>query len=214
MTRPGPGRLPGIGVIDLETERMILRRCTVEDEDRLVELDADPDVMFVFTGGLPTPREKVRSEILPRFIGYHEDHPGYGAWMAIEKATGEFLGLFLLAAREGRDPDPPELGYRLRKAAWGRGFATEGSRALIHRAFAELGARRVVAETMAVHAASRRVLEKAGLRLVRSFHQEWPYSIPGDEHGDVEYALTREEWEEQEAVMHAAAGTRPQVNDS
>jgi RimJ/RimL family protein N-acetyltransferase len=53
----------------------------------------------------------------------------------------------------------------------------------------------VVAETMVVHAASRRVMEKAGLRAVRFYHADWPYRIPGDEHGDVQYALDREEWE-------------------
>ena len=37
-------------------------------------------------------------------------------------------------------------------------------------------------------------MEKAGLRFIRDFHAEWPYRIPGDEHGDVEYAITREEW--------------------
>ena len=88
----------------------------------------------------------------------------------------------------------PELGYRLRRSAWGRGLATEGSVALVRAAFTDLGAARVVAETMAVHLASRRVMEKAGLRLVRTFHQDWPYPIPGDEQGDVEYAVTRTEW--------------------
>ena len=90
----------------------------------------------------------------------------------------------------------PELGYRLRAASWGRGYATEGSRALVERAFRELRAERVTAETMAVNIASRRVLEKAGLRHVRTFHQEWPDEIEGSEHGDVEYALTREQWEQ------------------
>jgi RimJ/RimL family protein N-acetyltransferase len=47
---------------------------------------------------------------------------------------------------------------------------------------------------MAVNGASRRVMEKAGLRYVRTFHQPWPDRIEGDEQGDVEYALTREEW--------------------
>jgi RimJ/RimL family protein N-acetyltransferase len=83
----------------------------------------------------------------------------------------------------------------LKRSAWGKGYATEGSRALIDNAFGELGARRVYAETMAVNTASRRVMEKAGLKFVRSFLQPWPDPIPGDEHGDVEYALTREEWE-------------------
>ena len=94
-----------------------------------------------------------------------------------------------------RTPDHPELGYRLRAASWGLGYATEGSRALVDLAFRELGAERVFAETMAVNTASRRVMEKAGLRYVRTFHQEWPDRIEGDEHGDVEYALTRAEWE-------------------
>jgi RimJ/RimL family protein N-acetyltransferase len=60
-------------------------------------------------------------------------------------------------------PERVDPGYRLRRSAWGKGHATEGSRALIREGFAELGVRRVVAETMAVNAASRRVMEKAGL---------------------------------------------------
>ena len=55
--------------------------------------------------------------------------------------------------------------------------------------------RRVVAETMVVNAASRRVMEKAGLAYVCTFHQPWPYPIEGSEHGDVEYALRKDEWE-------------------
>jgi RimJ/RimL family protein N-acetyltransferase len=47
---------------------------------------------------------------------------------------------------------------------------------------------------MAVNLGSRRVMEKAGLRFVRTFFQEWPDDIEGAEQGDVEYALTREEW--------------------
>jgi RimJ/RimL family protein N-acetyltransferase len=57
---------------------------------------------------------------------------------------------------------------------------------------------RVVAETMAVNLASRRVMEKAGLTLVRSFHQPWPYPIEGDDQGDVEYALNKADWERQD----------------
>jgi RimJ/RimL family protein N-acetyltransferase len=57
---------------------------------------------------------------------------------------------------------------------------------------------RVVAEAMAVNMASRRVMEKAGLTLVRTFHQSWPCAIDGDELGDVEYALLKTDWEQQE----------------
>lgn len=151
--------------------------------------------MEVFTGGPPTPREKVRDEWLPRWIQEQTGQPGYGAWAAVERSSGAFVGLFMLRPRRDGDPDAPELGYRLRKAAWGRGFASEGAKALIDHAFGEIGAQRVWAETLAVHTASRRVLEEAGLRFVRSFHQPWPYPVPGDEYGDVEYALSREEWQ-------------------
>jgi RimJ/RimL family protein N-acetyltransferase len=180
----------------LETDRLVLRRFTADDVDNLVELDGDPDVMHFITGGRPTPREEIRDDVLPAFLDYYQRFAGYGFWAAIEKSTGEFLGWFHLRPPEGHRLDDVELGYRLRKSAWGKGYATEASRALIRKAFTELGARRVFAETMAVNLASRRVMEKAGLRLVRSFHQPWPDHIDGAEHGDVEYALRRDEWEE------------------
>ena len=178
----------------LETERLILRRFTRDDVDNLVELDGDPQVMRFINGGRPTPREEIAGDILPAFLGYYERFAGYGFFAAVERSTGEFLGWFHLRPQAGRPPDEPELGYRLRRCAWGRGYASEGSRVLVDKAFAELGARRVYAETMTVNAASRRVMEKAGLRYVRTFFQEWPDRIEGDEQGDVEYELTREEW--------------------
>ncbi len=100
-----------------------------------------------------------------------------------------------------------ELGYRLRRSAWGKGYATEASRALIEKGFRELGVQRVFAFTMVVNTASRRVMEKAGLKFVRVVHQAWPVRIPGDEHGDVEYALARGEWTcELEPVSSGIAG--------
>ena len=181
--------------IFLETERLQLRRFTDDDVENLVELDGDPEVMRFINGGRATPGTEVENEILPAFLAYYERFAGYGFWAAVEKSSGRFLGWFHLRPHEGDPEDEPELGYRLISAVWGRGYATEGSAALIDKAFADLGARRVYAETMAVHTASRRVMEKAGLRFVRSFVADWPVRIEGDEHGDVEYALTREQWE-------------------
>jgi RimJ/RimL family protein N-acetyltransferase len=181
-----------------ETPRLVLRRFTLADVDNLVSLDADPDVMRFVTGGIPTTRDEIESEILPAFLGYYEQYEGYGFWAAIEKPGGQFLGWFHFRPREGASPDEAELGYRLRKSAWGKGYATEGSRALIRKGFTEFGVQRVVAEAMAVNLASRRVMEKAGLTLVRTFHQPWPYPIEGDELGDVEYALTKADWEQQD----------------
>jgi RimJ/RimL family protein N-acetyltransferase len=185
--------------IFLETERLVLRRFTEADVDNLFDLDSDPEVMRFLTGGKPTPREVIRNESLPRILHYYERFAGFGFWAAIEKSTGEFLGWFEFRPPEGGGPDEVELGFRLRRSAWGKGYATEGSRALIRKGFTELGVRRVVAQTMAVNTASRRVMEKAGLTLVRTFHQEWPEPIEGAEQGEVEYALTKAAWEQLEA---------------
>ena len=185
----------------LETERLLLRRFTEADVDNLVALDGDPDVMRFVTGGRGTPREEIERDYLPAYLRYYERFAGYGFWAAVEKSTGEFLGWFHFRPAPGSPLDEPELGYRLRRSAWGKGYGTEGARALIDKGFAELGVRRLVASTMAVNTASRRVMEKAGMRLVRTFHQEWPDRIEGDEHGDVEYALDRGDWERQQASV-------------
>jgi RimJ/RimL family protein N-acetyltransferase len=188
----------------LETRRLTLRRFTADDVDNLVELDSDPQVMRYINGGRPTPRTEVENAVLPRLLGYYERYEAYGAWAAVERATGDFLGWFALHPRDDAPPDDVELGYRLRRSAWGQGLATEGSRALVDKAFTDLGAERVFAETMTVNAASRRVMEKAGLTYVRTFHLEWPEEIEGTAEGDVEYALTRAEWR---AAQRAAASS-------
>ncbi len=180
----------------LETERLVLRRFTGDDIDHLVELDSDPEVMRFINGGRPTPRDEIENDVLPGFLGYYERYAGYGFWAAVERSTGRFIGWFHFRPAKEAPPDEVELGYRLRRSAWHKGYATEGSRALIDNGFAELGVQRVVAFTMVVNVASRRVMEKAGLRFVRVFHQPWPDYIEGEEEGDVEYALLRSEWEQ------------------
>ena len=182
--------------IFLETERMLLRRLLPADAENLAELDSDPEVMRYLTGGRPTPLEVVKSETLPKMLAYYQRPGGLGYWAAIEKSTGQFMGWFEFRPRQADDPTEVELGYRLRRQFWGKGYATEGSRALIRKGFTELGVRYVYATTMTVNQASRRVMEKAGLKLVRIIHQSWPDPIPGAELGDVEYGLSRNEWEQ------------------
>lgn len=179
----------------LETARLTLRRFTSDDVENLVELDRDPDVMRFINGGRPTPRDEIEKDVLPAFLDYYERYAGFGFWAAEERSTGRFIGWFHLRPAEDSPAGEVELGYRLRATAWGHGYATEGSRALVAKGFAELGVERVFATTMTVNVASRRVMVKAGLRFVRTFHQPWPDYIEGQEQGDVEYALLRSEWQ-------------------
>lgn len=189
----------------LETERLVLRRFTMGDVDNLVSLDADPDVMRFVNGGKRTSREEIENEFLPAFLGYYQRYQEYGFWAAIEKSTGDFLGWFHFRPRDGAAPGQAELGYRLRKSAWGRGYATEASRALIRKGFTEFGVQRVTAEAMVANMASRRVMEKAGLKLVRTFHQPWPHAIGSHQLVVVEYALQKTDWEQQDPGRTSAA---------
>ncbi len=162
----------------LTTEHLVLRALTNDDVYNLFALDSDPEVMRYLTNGKPTPRH-----VVPEYIKTP------GRWAA--EADGEFIGWFALRPSA---PDEAELGYRLRRCAWGKGYATEGSRALVRKGFTELGLRRIWAQTMAVNLASRRVMEKAGLSLVRTFFLEFDDPIPGTEYGEVEYALDLAGW--------------------
>ncbi|HEY6570446.1 MAG TPA: GNAT family N-acetyltransferase [Candidatus Limnocylindrales bacterium] len=177
-----------------------MRRFTTDDLSDLVALDGDPAVMRYLTGGGPAPEDDLPENCLPYWLAYYEAGDQYGFWAAIERETGAFIGWFHLRPLPEDPRDEPELGYRLIRSSWGRGYATEASRALIDKAFLEFGARRVHASTMAVNAGSRRVMEKAGMRFVRTFVMPWPVRIEGDEEGDVEYAIRREEWEQDRAA--------------
>lgn len=183
----------------LETERLILRRFTPDDVDLLVELDSDPEVTRYLNGGSPTPREVIEREALPRFLRFNERANGVGYWAVIEKASAAFLGRVFLRIMDNDHPEVLDLGYRLRRAAWGQGYATEASRALIRCAFVDPGIQRITAGALADNIASRRVMEKAGLTLVRTRRTSWPDLFGGLEQEVVQYALERSDWERQNA---------------
>ncbi|MGA5823141.1 GNAT family N-acetyltransferase [Kitasatospora sp. NPDC094028] len=183
----------------LETGRMTLRRFTEADIDALVTLHGHPEVMRHIEDGHPVPEDVVRQQQFPGILREYNELPsGHGCFLAAEKSSGAFLGwLSLRPATSAGLSGGTELGYRMLPSVWGLGYATEGARALVHHAFTELGADRIVATTMTVNTASRRVMEKAGLSLIRTFFEEWPEPIEGSEHGDVEYAVTHATWAQQ-----------------
>jgi RimJ/RimL family protein N-acetyltransferase len=185
----------------LQTQRLTLRQFTENDVDSLFDLNSDPEVMRYLTGGRPTPREVLRDEVVPFHLGVYQRLDRLGTWAAESSATGEFLGWFHFRPGPDEDITNIDLGYRLRRSGWNKGYATEGSRALIDMGFTDLGVERVFAHTMTVNTASRRVLEKCGLRLVGTTPYDGSDAIEGSEHGEVEYALTRPEWEKRTSSL-------------
>lgn len=170
-------------VVSLRTSRLALRELRLEDADHLVELDADPEVVRYVHLRKPTTADDARAWIAKVTTQFYESLPGFGFW-AIVDAGGSFIGWFHLRPADG-DTQVAEIGYRLRRDAWGRGYATELSLAAVGQAFSQLGVDRVVARALVANRASTRVMEKAGLSPARHFREP----LTGGE--AVEYALDR-----------------------
>jgi RimJ/RimL family protein N-acetyltransferase len=181
----------------LETPRLILRQFTESDADNLFNLNSDPEVMRYLTGGQPTPRAEITDQVIPFHLGVYQRLDRLGTWAAESAGDREFLGWFHFRPGPDGDSTNIDLGYRLRQAAWNKGYATEGSLALIRMGFTELPVERVFAHTMALNARSRHVLEKCGLRFVGTHAYDGGFPIVGAELGEVEYALTKAEWQQE-----------------
>lgn len=182
--------------ISLETARLRLRGFTDTDTDAqlLFELDSDPEVMR-YLGPFQMPdvaayRERLRSVWLP----YYTAHPTEGFWAMTEKASGEFVGwIFVRKATEYKfaveagftRPSDIEIGYRLRKAAWGRGLTTEAAAELVRITIANPDVTCLVATALKPNRGSTRVMEKIGMSFVREF------AAPGFTDPCVVYALCR-----------------------
>jgi len=181
--------------IVLETDRMLMRRFTGEDAPARAALYGDPRVMRFITPEPPSPAE-VKATILPEYLQEYQDlPPGLGSFAAIQKETGQMAGRFSLKPANSYGlTGGTELGYRLYPACWGRGLATEGAQALIELAFEQLHLDRVLATMMADNTGSWRVMEKCGLRRISTFHHPDAHLMPGGEHGDFVYELTRSDW--------------------
>jgi [ribosomal protein S5]-alanine N-acetyltransferase len=96
-----------------------------------------------------------------RILRYYASHPGLGIWATHDRATGECLGMHLLNHIQGETDI--QVGYVLFQHAWGRGVATEMTRALLNYGFHDLRLPQIVAITDLANVASQRVLTKAGM---------------------------------------------------
>ena len=111
-----------------------------------------------------SPNVERTRESVERYIAHHRDH-GFSLWAVDELETGEYVGCCGLSLVEGKGPEV-EVAYRFARDRWDRGYATEATRACLEYGLGELGLQRIVAMTTPDHAASRRVMEKCGMRFV------------------------------------------------
>lgn len=174
-------------MVVLQTANLTLAPCRPSDAVDFIALERDPEVMRFLNGG-PVDHERIDPKQAP-FLMPRGTEPY--VWTARRTADGTFVGWFCLFPET---ETMAEIGYRLRRACWGRGLASEGASALVEWGFTSGGYEKIVATTMGVNHSSRRVMEKIGMKLTRTDFPDFPDPIPGSEHGDVWYELTRREF--------------------
>jgi RimJ/RimL family protein N-acetyltransferase len=149
-------------VIELRTERLLLRPWRDDDLEPFASLNADPRVMRHF----PSVLTRAESDALAERIRAGLERDGLGLLAAETRDEARFIGFVGLARPKLSMPFSPcvEIGWRLAAEHWNQGYATEAARECVRWAFEDLGLDELVSFTAADNAASRRVMEKLGMR--------------------------------------------------
>jgi ribosomal-protein-alanine N-acetyltransferase len=144
-----------------ETDRLILREWRKADRAPFAAMNADPAVMEHF----PAPLTRSQSDAFVERITEHLAEHGFGLWALERRSTGEFLGFTGLAVPRFAAHFTPavEVGWRLSRQAWGRGYATEAERAALNAGFSDFGLAEIVSFTVPANVRSRAVMERLGM---------------------------------------------------
>jgi RimJ/RimL family protein N-acetyltransferase len=175
------------------TERLLLRPWTDADLDAFAALNADPEVMQHFPGVLARSESDEQAGRIRR----HFDEHGFGLWAIELPGVSPFIGFVgLMTPRfEAHFTPSVEVGWRIARAWWSRGYATEGARASIAAGFERLGLDAIVSMTVPANVRSRRVMEKLGMTHDPADDFDHPLldaASPLRRH--VLYRLSRERW--------------------
>jgi RimJ/RimL family protein N-acetyltransferase len=146
-----------------ETERLRLRDWEEPDEQRFYDIMNTPAVMR-YLGGVQTP-EQWRASYL-RIRGFSEDF-GHTFWILEDKSNGEIQGFCGLkrvnAPGAGNLTGTPEIGWRLRESAWGKGIAKEAAVASLDLGFSRFGYERIIAMTIPANRSSQGLMKRLGM---------------------------------------------------
>jgi RimJ/RimL family protein N-acetyltransferase len=143
----------------IRTERLLLRRWRDDDRAPFAAMNADPDVVEHLQG--PMSRER-SDDFIDRIESHWEEH-GWGLWAAEVPGTVPFIGYVGLWPADYLVPGMVEVGWRLARAHWGNGYATEAAREALRFGFTEVGLAEIVSFTVPQNERSWRVMERIGL---------------------------------------------------
>ena len=170
-----------------ETERLILREITMNDVEAMYELDSDPEV-HKYLGNTPIKDLEQAAERIQIFRKQY-DEDGLGRWAIVDKATNEFIGWtgFKLVREERNNlKNFYDLGFRLLRKFWGKGYATESALASLEYGFGKLDFKTVYAMAHIDNSGSNHVLKKSGFKFIETFYLE------GDLHNW--YKINKAKW--------------------
>jgi RimJ/RimL family protein N-acetyltransferase len=180
-------------VPELRTDRLLLRGWRPEDRAPFAALNADPAVVEFLPGAL----DRDASDALAARCEEHWAHEGFGLWAVEVPGVAPFVGFLGLSRATFDAPFTPavEVGWRLARAAWGHGYATEAGRAALGFGFEARGQDEIVSFTTRSNARSRRVMERLGMRHDPADDFEHPgLAVDGPLRPHVLYRLRRAAW--------------------
>lgn len=162
---------------ELRTARLRLRTFCDADLAPFAALNADPQVMEHY----PSTLNREQSDATVQRILAHLRDRGFGLWAVELAAPAEFIGFVGLQVPPFTAHFTPcvEIGWRLARAHWGHGYATEGARAALEFGFTQLGLAEIVAMTVPANQRSRRVMEKLGMTYSPADDFDHPRLAPG-----------------------------------
>lgn len=147
----------------LETERIILRKFTLDDLDELIKLRSDAEVNK-YLGGTRLQNADAIARRMQSYLDSYERF-GFGACAMIWKETGEMFGWSGLQPLE--DTGEIEVGYGMANNFWGKGIGYECASAWLEYGFETAGLEKIVAISIPENTASWRIMEKCGMRYER-----------------------------------------------
>ena len=173
--------------IFIKTERVILREILPTDENGLLDLDRNPKV-HTYLGNNPVDNIYQIREVIKKIRQQYIDN-GIGRWAIINKETNDFIGwtgLKFVTETTNNHINFYDLGYRLIEKYWGKGIATETTKAILNYAFEKLKLTEIYSMCDLGNVGSKNVLEKTGLKFIETF------DLDGIKHNW--FRITKNEW--------------------
>ena len=160
-----------IFMLNLQTNRLIFRRYTMDDLAFVEELVTNERVMQYIGSGVVKDRAYA-IQLIERMIEQYDNFDDYGLHVLVHKETGQRIGHAGLVAQIIDDAFEMELGYWIHPDFWGQGYATEASRALKQYAEQELELERYVSAIQVGNVASQKIALRNGMQLEKQIEME------------------------------------------